>query len=142
MSTKSVRAIHWVSTLLFVAALVWSGIQYLIEAPRMVATMTHLGYPIYFTKILGIAKLLGAAALLYPKFPTLKEWAYAGFTFDVVGAFLSHVSVGDPIYIALVPLGFLVLLLISYGSWKRLERTAPSVAREKPERWQSAPINA
>lgn len=85
----------------------------------MVDTMTHLGYPIYFLKILGTAKLLGVAALLYGRFPRLKEWAYAGFTFDLIGAFWSHLSSGDPIYVAIIPLGFLLVLAISYWSWNK-----------------------
>jgi uncharacterized membrane protein YphA (DoxX/SURF4 family) len=121
MSNKRVRIFHWAATLLFVLPLTWSAVLYFIEAPNMVATMTHLGYPIYFLKILGTAKLLGVAALLYGRFPRLKEWAYAGFTFDLIGACWSHLSSGDPIYIAMVPLGFLVVLALSYLSWKRLE---------------------
>ena len=121
MTNKTSRVVYWVFTLLFVVPQVWSAIQYFIEAPRMMETMTHLGYPAYFPKILGVAKLLGAAALLYPAMPTLKEWAYAGFTFDVLGASASHLASGDPIYIALVPIGFLALLVVSYLSWKRLQ---------------------
>ena len=122
---KTTRVVHWIATLLFVVPLVWSGIQYLIEAPRMMETMRQLGYPVYFTKILGVAKLLGAAALLYQRWPRLKEWAYAGFTFDLLGAFLSHFSVGDPLLIALVPIGFLLVLAVSYVTWRRMPNTGP-----------------
>lgn len=132
MASKKVRLIYWISTVLFVLPLAWSAVLYLTEAPKMLATMTHLGYPIYFIKILGIAKLLGVAALLYPGLPLLKEWAFAGFTFDLVGAFLSHLSSGDSLWIALVPLAFLALLAAAYASWKRLEvepRSHPSARR-------------
>ena len=122
MQNKRARIFHWAATLLFVLPLTWSAILYFTEAPRMVDTMTHLGYPIYFLKILGTAKLLGVAALLYWRLPRLKEWAYAGFTFDLIGAFWSHLASGDPIYIAAVPLGFLAVLVMSYLSWKRLQR--------------------
>ena len=121
MTTRNARILYWTATLLFVVPLTWSAILYFIEAPKMVATMTHLGYPIYFLKILGTAKGLGVAAILYGRFPRLKEWAYAGFTFDLIGAIWSHLSSGDPVYIAAVPLGFLVLMVISYLSWRRLE---------------------
>jgi hypothetical protein len=57
--------------------------------------MKHLGYPIYFLTILGIWKLLGVVALLSPKFPLLKEWAYAGFFFTLSGAAISHIAMGD-----------------------------------------------
>ena len=119
MTRRTVSIIHWVSTVVFLVPLTWSAIQYLTEAPRMVETMTvHLGYPMYFLMILGVAKLLGAAALLVGRPPRLKEWAYAGFTFDLVGAFLSHVFVGDPLTTALIPIGFLALLAVSYASWR------------------------
>jgi hypothetical protein len=57
---------------------------------------TRLGYPNYFLPFIGVAKLLGIVALLVPGFPTIKEWAYAGFVFDIVGALYSHICVGDP----------------------------------------------
>jgi DoxX-like family len=122
MQTKKLKMIYWAATLLFVLPITWSAILYFTQSPNMVTTMTHLGYPMYFLKILGTAKLLGVAALLYPRWPTLKEWAYAGFTFDLLGACWSHLSSGDPFYIALVPIAFLLVLVISYVSWKKLER--------------------
>ena len=91
MSRKTVLIIHWIATVAFVVPLAWSAIQYLTEAPKMVETMTvHLGYPMYFLKFLGVAKLLGVAALLVNRQVRLKEWAYAGFTFDLIGAFASR----------------------------------------------------
>ncbi len=120
MSRKKVLIIHWIATVAFIAPLVWSAYQYLTEAPKMVETMTaHLGYPMYFIKILGVAKLLGAAALLVNRPMRLKEWAYAGFTFDLIGAFVSHLAVGDPLTTALIPLGFLALMAVSYATWRR-----------------------
>jgi len=123
MTDKRTRAVYWAATILFVLPMTWSAIQYFTEAPKMVETMTHLGYPIYFLKILGTAKVLGAVAILYGGFRTLKEWAYAGFTFDLIGAFWSHLASGDPIYVAVIPIGFLLVLAISYLSWKSLERS-------------------
>lgn len=126
MNREKVLSIcYWASTLVFSAALAWSAVQYLTEAPRMQATMIgHLGYPDYFPKILAVFKLAGVVALLVPLagFPfgrELKEWAYAGFTFDLIGACASHLSVGDSLAIAAVPLAFLVLLAASYWLWKR-----------------------
>jgi hypothetical protein len=128
MSQKAATIVYWTTTVLFAIPLAWSAIQYLVEAPRMMHTMVaHLGYPEYFPKILGAFKLLGVAALVYPRFPRLKEWAYAGFTFDLVGASLSHLAVGDGALIAAVPLAFLVLLVVSYVTWRR--SVAPSSHR-------------
>jgi DoxX-like family len=119
-SSKVARIGYWVSTVVFVLALGWSAVMCLTEAPKMVATMAHLGYPLYFVKALGVAKLLGLVALL-AGWPRLKEWAYAGFAFDLIGACVSHLSAGDGMRVALVPLGFLVLLAISYVAHRRLE---------------------
>lgn len=128
MTRKITRIAYWVATLLFVAALGWSAVLYLTEAPKMMATMGHLGYPIYFAKALGVAKLLGIVALLVGP-PRLKEWAYAGFTFDLIGASVSHLSAGDGPAIAAVPLGFLVVLAISYLSARRSGTDPSAVTR-------------
>ncbi|MFY9619860.1 MAG: DoxX family protein [Pyrinomonadaceae bacterium] len=110
------------AALLFVVPLTWSAVLYFIEAPKMVATMTHLGYPMYFLKILGAAKILGVLAIWFSRWPRLKEWAYAGFTFDLIGAFWSHLAVGDPFYVGAIPVGFLFVLAISYVFLHRLKR--------------------
>jgi hypothetical protein len=120
MTTKNLRITYWIVTLLFASLQAWSALSYLVEAPRMTETITGLGYPIYFMKLLGVAKLLGIAAILYGGFPTLKEWAYAGLTFDTVGASWSHIAHGDGVLVASVPLAFLAAQLVSYFLWKRL----------------------
>ena len=77
---------------------------------------TKLGYPAYMATIIGVAKLLGLATVLAPRLPRLKEWAYAGFCIDVLGAFFSHLAVGDyPEMVA--PLIFLAIALVSW--WLR-----------------------
>ena len=77
--------------------------------------MTHLGYPVYFASILGLWKLLGAIAIVAPGFPRLKEWAYAGFFFDLTSAAVSRAAVGDGVADILAPLGFLALVLASWA---------------------------
>jgi uncharacterized membrane protein YphA (DoxX/SURF4 family) len=121
MHRKTMRAVYWTLTALFCSLQGWAALQYLIEAPRMMESIHALGYPIYFVKLLGVAKLLGIAAIVYGGFPRLKEWAYAGFTFDTLGAFFSHVSSGDSLLIAAVPLLFCAAQLASYFLWKRME---------------------
>ena len=86
----------------------------------MVAAITGLGYPVYFMKILGVAKLLGVVAIVIGRFETLKEWAYAGFTFNLLAAAISHVAAGDPAWKPFVPLAFLAVMIVSYAEWKRL----------------------
>jgi hypothetical protein len=118
---KHLRLVYWTVTLLFAVLQGWSAVQYLTEAPRMAEALAPLGYPTYFTKMLGIAKLLGIAAIVYGRVPTLKEWAYAGFTLDTLAAFFSHLAVGASLWIACVPLLFCAAQLASYFMWKRLD---------------------
>ena len=73
-----------------------------------------LGYPVYLMTILGVAKLLGVIALLAPRLPVLKEWAYAGFAFDMLGASASHAFVGDPIPSVTIPLVVMTVGSVSY----------------------------
>jgi hypothetical protein len=105
--------LYWVSTLMLSAFMLFVAFAYLTHQPKMMAAFTSLGYPSYFPDILGVAKILGVIALLVPGFPRLKEWAYAGFTFTFIGAFISHLAVGQN-QEALMPLVALGLLAISY----------------------------
>src|SRR4051794_41319870 len=66
--------------------------------------MTHLGFPAYFVSSLGVWKVLGGVAVLAPRLPRLKEWAYAGMLFDLTGAAASHAAVGDPAGKVVAPL--------------------------------------
>lgn len=77
-------------------------------------TITHLGYPSYILMILGFWKIMGVVAVLVPKFPLIKEWAYAGFFFMMTGAAFSHLASGDSVS-ALFPA--LLLLLLTVVSW-------------------------
>lgn len=134
MEPKTVRIVYWLTTLLFVVPQMWSAVQMLTEAPRMAATLHHLGYPDYFMTGLGVAKVLGASAIVLGVSRGLKEWAYAGFTFDTVGAFVSHLSAGDSLGTCAVPLAFLLVQLVSYALWKRLGSPLPTAAvRKLPE---------
>lgn len=100
-----------------------------IEYVRVV--MAHLGYPMYLLYILGIWKIPCALVLVLPRFPRLKEWAYAGAVFNYTGAVASHLLSGDP---AGVWAGPLVLLGITMASWalrpsgRRLPRPAGETA--------------
>ena len=113
---------YWLTTGLFALALGASGLIELSRAPQMVEGFQHLGYPLYLLTILGVAKLLGVAALLYPRFPRLKEWAYAGFSFDLLGASASHAFSGDPLANVLTPLVLLGLMAASYWLWHHQEQ--------------------
>ena len=105
---------YWVATALFCLAMTAGGTMNLMRAEMQKEAMGALGYPEYLMTILGVAKILGVIALLIPKMPLLKEWAYAGFTFDLLGAAASHAFIGDPIVEAIVPVVILAIAGASY----------------------------
>lgn len=113
---KTLKIVHWIVTGLFCLAMLNSSYMYLSNNPILIAGMKHLGYPLYLLNILGVAKLLGVIALVQWRFPVLREWAYAGFTINLVGALWSHAVLGDPVVMVVL---FLVVLAISYITWKR-----------------------
>ena len=92
---KKIGITYWVFTAFAGALMLMAAIPDLLQVPGARGVIAHLGYPDYLLLFLGVAKLFGVAALLVPRFPRLKEWAYAGLSFDLVGAFYSHLSVGD-----------------------------------------------
>ncbi len=116
---------YWVVTGLFCLMMAASGSMYLAGAPQVVEGFRHLGYPDYFRPLLGIAKVLGAVALLVPFVPrSLREWAYGGFVINLVAASVSHAAMGDPAANAISPLVILGFLLASHQLWHRVQRGA------------------
>lgn len=111
---KRNKIIYWISTLWLALGMLSSGIVQIIKLKEEVDMMTHLGYPLYFLTILGVWKILGVVAVLIPKFPLLKEWAYAGFFFTMSGAFFSHIALGDSINDTLPSLLLLALIIVSW----------------------------
>jgi len=115
--SKRNKIIYWIATIWLALGLVATGSVQLFKAKEGqggVDMMTHLGYPVYMLTLLGIGKLLGVIAVLIPKFPLLKEWAYAGFFFIMSGAIFSHIASGDAIN-AIFP--SLLLLILTVISW-------------------------
>lgn len=112
--TKRNNIIYWISTGWLALGMVSTAIVQLLKNKDEVANLSQLGYPIYVLTLLGIWKILGVIAILLPKFPLVKEWAYAGFFFAMSGATFSHIAVGDPISTMLPSLLLLVLTIISW----------------------------
>lgn len=112
--TRRNKIIYWIATVWLALGMLSTGIVQLIKMKEEVDMMTHLGYPLYFLTILGIWKLLGVVAVLAPKLPLLKEWAYAGFFFAMSGAVFSHLACGDG---AKELFGPVLLLLLTTVSW-------------------------
>ena len=100
----------------------------LMRAEVQAESIAALGYPDYLMTILGVAKLLGVIALLLPGTPLLKEWAYAGFTFDLLGAAASHGFNGDSATEIAIPLVVLAIAATSYCLRPANRRIAPSNA--------------
>ena len=111
---KRDRIIYWISTAWLALGMLSTGIVQLLHVEEEVDFIIRLGYPHYFLTILGIWKLLGVVALLIPRFPMLKEWAYAGFFFAMSGAVFSHIAFGNPIGEAGPSLLLLALTIISW----------------------------
>jgi hypothetical protein len=89
---KKTKTIYWVVTSLFAAFMLFTAIPDIILNADAVKFMTELGYPMYFIPFIGVAKVLGAIAILIPGYPRIKEWAYAGLVFDLIGAMFSIAS--------------------------------------------------
>ena len=119
--TKRNKIIYWISTIWLALGMLATGTLQLFKAkvegavaPPGVYGITHLGYPVYFLTILRVWKILGVVALLIPKFPLLKEWAYAGFFFAMSGAVFSHIASGDSLTENVPALLLLILTVISW----------------------------
>src|SRR4051812_44021857 len=92
---KIVKIAYWIVTILFGGFMAFSGVQNAINGPDSQQLMhTALGYPMYIIPFIGVAKVLGAAGILIPGFPRIKEWAYAGLMFDLFGATFSFFALG------------------------------------------------
>ncbi|CAN5442537.1 DoxX family protein [soil metagenome] len=119
------KIIYWILTvLMFVPGTVGAFAEAFTSGPAsIVKIMLALGFPLYLMKILGMFKILGGLAILTGKLPRMKEWAYAGFAIEFLGATASHVITGDVKY-ALFPFSFFVVLIITYLLWHKTAATA------------------
>ena len=115
--SKRNKIIYWIVTIWLTLGMISTGAVQLFKAKEGqggVDMITHLGYPVYLLTILGIWKILGVVAVLIPKFPLLKEWAYAGFFFVMTGAIFSHIAVGDSVNEIFPSLLLLILTVVSW----------------------------
>jgi len=104
---------YWITTAWVAIVMTISGSFAIIHQPAMMKGLAHLGYPVYFSNLLGFAKVIGVVVLLVPRQVRLKEWAYAGFGITIISASYSHLQSGDGV-IALEPLITLAALAASY----------------------------
>jgi DoxX-like family len=135
VSHRGIERVYWASTALLSLLMLVSGSGDLFRFPPFVEDLHRLGYPDHVLTLLGIAKLLGVAALLFPGHPRLREWAYAGFAFDLGGATISQIVSGSTLLQILPPAVCGVVLAISYVAYR--SRGEPWRARttSPPARW-------
>ena len=98
--------------------MILDGLSALVALPSEIDVDRHLGFPVYCLTIMGVSKILGAAALLQTRFVILKEWAYAGFTIVFILGSVAHWQAGDSSAVISVPLLFLAGMFITYFFWK------------------------
>ena len=120
---KATKIIFWISTIIF---FLFEGVMPVLfsQSDDSKEGFRHLGYPLYFITILTVFKVLGALALIIPQVPGgVKEWAYAGFTFDFICASVSYFIVDGVGFLAFFPLIILVILMASCFSYHKLNKT-------------------
>lgn len=123
MTSKTTNILYWVFTILFAGLMIFSAIPNIIlDENTMEIFVKGLGYPAYFIQLLGVGKLLGSIAILIPGLnKTVKEWAYAGLFYDLIGATYSGIAVAkgnvDPAMIGM--LIWIVPGILSYIFWKK-----------------------
>jgi uncharacterized membrane protein YphA (DoxX/SURF4 family) len=132
---KAKKITYWIFTILLVVLMLFSAFASLRPNPDGIAMMKHLGYPYSVLTLLSIAKILGVIVILIPGFPRLKEWAYAGFAYDLMGAIYAGLTAGDPIsqwipvFIGLV---FVFGSYIFYHKKKAAETVSASKRSDQP----------
>ena len=125
---KGINIIYWIATGLLCALMLFSAVGGFIPNPQGTAMMEHIGYGPHVLPFLSVAKIFGIVALLVPKFPRLKEWAYAGFSFDLIGAIYSFIVAGDPVSQWAFLLFGCVLIAVSYIYWhKKMQLRSPTI---------------
>lgn len=121
MKPKTINTLYWVFTILFGALMIFSSVGG-IQPTQQAIDLIHkgMGYPVYFIQFISVAKLIGSIVILTPGFNRLKEWAYAGLFFDLIGAIYSGVaSAGkfDPMMLSM--LAWIVPGVLSYYFWHK-----------------------
>jgi len=126
---KKTKVLYWVFTGLMAALLGVGAVFDAVSAPEAIEHVTRLGYPVYLIPFLGFAKLAAIAIILVPGFRRIKEWAYAGLVFDLVGALYSHIAVGDAAAMWLPIIVILGLVAGSYVFYHRLHKAVVAEPR-------------
>ncbi|GLV54172.1 hypothetical protein KDH_10200 [Dictyobacter sp. S3.2.2.5] len=121
-SAKGKAIAYWTVTAALVFVMFAGAMGELTQQFGTVETHTVLGYPLFLLNIIGTWKILGVIAIVVPRFPRLKEWAYAGMFFNMTGAFVSHAMVGDSKF-HLIYTGSVLLLVVASWALRPQSRT-------------------
>ncbi|RYC69995.1 DoxX family protein [Spirosoma sordidisoli] len=130
MATKKTKIMYWIFTGLFAFVMLGSAVPNIMVDPMSVQGFREMGYPVYLIPFLGWAKLLGVVAILVPGFPRLKEWAYAGLFFDLLGAAYSIQAIGKPVVYWAPILLFVAVGVGSYVCYHTLQRLATGTHKD------------
>ena len=114
-SSKTKSIAYWITTGIVAFVVGPGALPDVLQTPEAVAYIGHLGYPPYFVTLIGVWKMLAALAILAPRFPRLKEWAYAGICFDLTGAAISHTVKGTGPIDILLPIAVLGVVIASWA---------------------------
>jgi len=125
---KSTKIIYWVLTGVFALFMVFSAVEELRQTPDGLKFIINLGYPAYLSPFLGVTKLLGVIAILVPGFPRLKEWAYAGFVIDLVGATYSMIATNVPVSGWIFMFVFIAVAFGSYFFYHKKQKETAQAA--------------
>ncbi len=112
--SKRNKIIYWTTTIFLSIGMLAGGIQQMLQIGGYNEIVTKLGYPLYMLSILGVWKIMGVIAILLPKRPLLKEWAYAGFFFIMTGAAISHIVMKEPFAEVVPSLTLLIVIIVSW----------------------------
>lgn len=112
--SKRNKIIYWTTTIFLSIGMLAGGIQQMLQIGGYNEIVTKLGYPLYMLSILGVWKIMGVIAILLPKRPLLKEWAYAGFFFVMTGAAISHIVMKEPFAEVVPSLTLLIVIIVSW----------------------------
>jgi hypothetical protein len=124
---KGKNIAYWVTTGVIVLLMLSGGVMQVMRRPDAVEGIVRLGYPAYFVVVLGAWKILGSVALALPKMPLVKEWAYAGFFFDLTSAAISHAAMSSSIGNVIGPLVFVGFLIASWALRPDARRTRAAI---------------
>lgn len=133
---KKTNILYWTFTGLFAAFMIMSGFPDILSHPEAVKYINQeLGYPLYFIPFIGAVKVLGAIAILVPGFPRIKEWAYAGFAFDLIGATYSIAAVGKTEWaLNFIPLAFLAIAYFLYHKRRKMQEQRNAFTQRNGDR--------